>query len=133
MVEVKVIELKGLAEAETRKASELASVAAQITLSESIGENKDYQEYLVRLKQIEVNGETLFKVAQANGEALKSAEVKLLVNAGDVQSGMNKLSDIFSSKGASQLNGIIEGLSQTEIGKNVLSLLDKSKQDNSAS
>jgi hypothetical protein len=54
-----------------------------------------------------------------------------LVNSGDVQSGIGKLSDLFTSKGASQMNGMIEGLKQTEEGKGILSLLEKFKSKES--
>jgi len=37
---------------------------------------------------------------------------------------LSKLSDIFTSKGASQINGLIEGLKQTPEGAGLLSLLN---------
>jgi len=57
-------------------------------------------------------------------KALSAADLKLLINSGDVQSGIGKLSDLFTSKGASQINGLLEGLKQTEEGKNILSMLN---------
>jgi flotillin len=57
-------------------------------------------------------------------KALSAADLKLLVNSGDVHSGIGKLSDLFTSKGASQINGLLEGLKQTEEGKNLLGMLN---------
>ena len=58
-------------------------------------------------------------------KALSAADLKLMVNSGDVHSGIGKLSDLFTAKGGSQLNGLIESLKQTDEGKSVLSLLNK--------
>jgi hypothetical protein len=65
--------------------------------------------------------------AEANALALSKADVKLLVNSGDVHSGIGKLSDLFTAKGASQLNGMVESLKQTEEGKGILALLEQLK------
>lgn len=56
--------------------------------------------------------------------ALSQADLKLLVNSGDVQSGIGKLTDLFTSKGASQLNGLVEGLKQTDEGSGLLGFLN---------
>lgn len=61
--------------------------------------------------------------------AALSTALKLLVNSGDVHSGIGKLSDLFTSKGASQINGLLEGLKQTDEGKHLLSLLETFKKD----
>ena len=58
-------------------------------------------------------------------EALGKADLKILANSGDVQSGMNSFADILSSKGGSQLNGFIESLKQSEEGKGLLDMLNK--------
>jgi flotillin len=122
--EAEIIKAKGISEAESRKAMELAGVTAQTTLAKEIGENKPYQEYLIRVKEVEVS--QIIGVAQyeSMAKALASADLKLLVNSGDVHSGIGKLSDLFTSKGASQLNGLVEGLKQTEEGKNLMGMLN---------
>jgi flotillin len=121
--EAKVIAAKGMAEAEAEKAGQLASVAAQTELAREIGENQPYQDYLIRVKT--VDKEQIVEVAEAESmaKALASADLKILANSGDVQSGMNKFSDILSSKGGSQINGLIEAFKQTEEGKALLGLL----------
>lgn len=132
--EADVIKAKGISEAESRKAMELASVSAQTTLAKEIGENKPYQEYLIRVKEVEVSQVVGVAQYESMAKALSAADLKLLVNSGDVQSGIGKLSDLFTSKGASQINGLLEGLKQTEEGKNILSMLNDlviSKKSNS--
>lgn len=123
--EAEVIKLRGVSEAEAKKAMELAGVTAQTTLAKEIGGNKPYQEYLIRIKEVEVSQVVGVEQYRSLAEALSKADLKLLINSGDVNSGIGKLSDLFTSKGASQLNGLIEGLKQTEEGKAVLSLLEK--------
>jgi flotillin len=63
--------------------------------------------------------------ADAMARALQSADLKILANSGDVQSGMNKFSDILSAKGGSQINGLVESLKQTDEGEAILGLLRK--------
>lgn len=123
--EASIIKAKGVSEAESKKAMELASVVAQTTLAKEIGENKPYQEYLIRVKEVEVSQVVGVAQYESIAKALSEADLKLLVNSGDVHSGIGKLSDLFTAKGASQLNGLIEGLKQTDEGKQILGLLDK--------
>jgi flotillin len=125
--EAEVIKLKGMSEAESKKAMELAGVTAQTTLAEKIGENKPYQDYLVKIKEVEVSQVVGVAQYESIATALSKADLKLLVNSGDVNSGIGKFSDLFTSKGGSQINGLIEGLKQTEEGKGILSLLEKFK------
>jgi flotillin len=122
--EAEVIKAKGISEAESRKAMELAGVTAQTTLAKEIGENKPYQDYLIRVKEVEVSQVVGVAQYESMAKALSAADLKLLVNSGDVHSGIGKLSDLFTSKGASQINGLLEGLKQTDEGKNLLSMLN---------
>nr|QBM02706.1 hypothetical protein [uncultured archaeon] len=122
-----VIQAKGISMAESKKAMELAGVTAQTTLAKEIGENKPYQEYLIKIKEVEVSQVIGVTQYESIATALSKADLKLLINSGDVHSGIGKLSDLFTAKGASQLNGMIEGLKQTDEGKSILSILDKFK------
>ena len=122
--EAEVIQAKGISEAESKKAMELAGVTAQTTLAKEIGENKPYQEYLIRVKEVEVSQIVGVAQYESIAKALAAADLKLLVNSGDVHSGIGKLTDLFSAKGASQLNGLVEGLKQTDEGKNLMSMLN---------
>jgi flotillin len=122
--EAEIIKAKGISEAEAKKAMELAGVTAQTTLAQEIGENKSYQEYLIKIKEVEVSQVIGVAQYESIAKALAAADLKLLVNSGDVHSGINKLSDLFSAKGASQLNGLVEGLKQTDEGAGLMSLLN---------
>ena len=123
--EAEVIKAKGMSEAESKKAMELAGVTAQTTLAKEIGENKPYQEYLIKIKEVEVSQVIGVTQYEAIAKALSNADLKLLVNSGDVHSGLGSLTDLFTAKGASQLNGMVEGLKQTDEGKKLLSVLNK--------
>jgi flotillin len=103
----------GLAEAEAEKAKQLASVTAQTTLAKEVGENKEYQQYLITIEQIKANRDVGIEQAKNIG----NAKIEILANAGGIESGLNKITDLFTSKGAAALNGLFAGLGQTEAGK----------------
>lgn len=123
------IKAKGLAEAESEKAKQLAGVVAQTTLAKEIGENGNYQSYLIKIKEIEISGEVNKVQYQSLANALHEADLKVLVNSGDVYSGLGKFSDIISSKGGQALTGLMESLKQTPEGKALLSALDRLNPD----
>jgi flotillin len=121
--EAKIIAAKGTSEAEAEKARQLASVIAQTELAKEIGENMGYQDYLIRVKTVDKEQVVEVAKAESMARALENADLKILANSGDVQSGLNKFSDILSAKGGSQINGLLESLKQTEEGSSLLSLL----------
>jgi flotillin len=103
----------GLAEAEAEKAKQLASVTAQTTLAKEVGENKEYQQYLITIEQIKATRDVGIEQAKNIG----NARIEILANAGNIESGLNSVTEIFTSKGAAALNGLFAGLGQTEAGK----------------
>ena len=121
--EAKVIAAKGTSEAEAEKARQLASVIAQTELAKEIGENQGYQDYLIRVKTVDKEQVVEVAKAESMATALASADLKILANSGDVQSGMSKLTDILSTKGGSQINGLLESLKQTDEGKAILDMI----------
>jgi flotillin len=123
--QAEVIKAKGLSEAESKKQMELANVTAQTTLAEKIGENESYQNYLIKIREVEITGEVNKVQYQSLATALNGADLKLLVNSGDVHSGLGKFSDILSSKGGSATTGLFESLKQTAEGAGLVSLLEK--------
>ena len=127
--EAKVIESKGLAEALALEKEQLASVTAQTTLAKDIGENEGYQKYLIESKRVDKEERVEIAQAEAMAKALASADLKILANSGDVQTGMNSFSDILSSKGGSQINGLMEALKQTPEGKGLMDLLSGLQSD----
>jgi flotillin len=111
----------GLAEAEAEKAQQLAGVTAQTTLAREVGENKEYQQYLIAVEQIKASRDIGIEQAKNIGRA----DIKILANSGDIQSGVEKIADVFSSKGGSALNGLFESLKQTPEGEGLVSALLK--------
>ena len=107
------IQAEGAAKAEAEKAMLLAPVNAQLTLAKEIGDNEGYQTYLISVRNIEATE----SVGKEMAGAIKAADVKIIANSGDVQSGIGNLADIFTPKGGTSIGGMLEGLVQTEQGK----------------
>jgi flotillin len=109
---------QGKAKAESEKAMQLAPVEAQIALAKEIGGNESYQNYLITVRKIEAAQE----VGSAQAKALEKAEIKVISNSGDPQTGVTKVMDLFSSQGGTSVGAMLEALSHTEKGK---ALVDK--------
>lgn len=107
------IEAEGKAKAEAEKLMQLAPIEAQITLAKEIGENENYQNYLITIRRVEADQAIGIEQAQA----LKEADLKVIANGGDVGSGINKLTEVFSPKGGTNIAGMLEGLAQSEQGQ----------------
>lgn len=116
-----------LVEGEARGAAEqavlMAPVNAQITLAKEIGQNSGYQTYLVSIRQIEAT--QVVGIEQAI--ALQKAEIKVIANAGDPVAGVTNVMQLLTSKGGTQLGGMLEALKQTDVGK---ALLDRAEGGN---
>jgi flotillin len=110
------IQAEGAAKAEAEKAMLLAPVNAQLTLAKEIGDNQGYQTYLISVRNIEATE----AVGKEMAGAIKAADVKIIANSGDVQSGIGNLADIFTPKGGTSIGGMLEGLAQTEQGQALL-------------
>ena len=107
------IEAEGRAKGEAEKAILLAPVNAQITLANEIGANEGYQKYLIEIRKVEATE----NVGKEMAGAMKSADLKIIANSGDVQSGVGKLADVFSPAGGTSIAGMLTALSQTEEGQ----------------
>lgn len=114
--EAEGIKAKGEAEAAAEKAMLLAPVETQITLAKEIGSNEGYQQYLVTIEQVKAGKDVGIEMAKA----MQSAELKVIANAGDIQGGVAKLGDMFTTQGGTNLSGMLTALAQTEEGKNLL-------------
>jgi flotillin len=114
--EAEGITLEGEARASAAKASLLAPVEAQTTLAKEIGKNDSYQKYLVTIRKVEADQAVGIEQAKALGHA----QIKIIANTGDAASGLTKATDIFTSKGGTQLGAMLEGLANTDTGKAVL-------------
>lgn len=121
------LRLAGEASAYAKKMEQMAPVEAQLALAKEIGSNKDYQSYLIELKKMEA----LRDIGVNQAEALKQAEIKIIANTGDASSGINSITDLFSSKGGSQVGAMLEGFANTDVGKEALSKLGLTKESKS--
>ena len=110
------IKAEGEAKAEAEKLMQLAPINAQIELAKEIGQNQSYQHYLLTLRKIEADQ----AIGMKQAEALKEADLKVIANGGDVATGMNKITDIFSAKGGTDIAAMLSGIAQSEEGKNLL-------------
>lgn len=110
------VKLNGEAKATAEKLFLLAPVDAQITLAKEIGENQGYQGYLIKLREIEATQ----AVGIEQAAALKNADVKVIANAGTIDNGMSKVTDVFSSGGGQNIAAMVEGFMQTEAGKAIV-------------
>ena len=81
-----------------------------------IGENEKYQEYLLSVERIK--SQQAVGVAQA--EALSKADIRIIANSGDASTGIESIKDVLSSKGGTQLGLLLEGLTNTELGKKLV-------------
>lgn len=111
------IKAEGEAKATAEQQMLMAPVEAQITLAKEIGDNKGYQEYLVTIKQVEASQ----AVGIEQAKALVASDLKVIVNSGDVQSGVSSIGDLLSAKGGTGLGASLEALANTDMGKELLS------------
>ena len=111
--EAEGIQAEGSARADAKTKDQLASVTAQTTLAKEIGENRQYQEYLVAVEQVKANKEVGIEQAKNLG----NADIKVIANGGDVNSGLASARELFTPKGGTNLGGMLEALVQTDTGK----------------
>lgn len=110
------IALEGTARAGAERAMLLAPVEAQTTLAREIGNNEGYQKYLITIKKVEADQQ----VGMVQASALQKANIKIIANTGDAPSGLTSVSDLFTSKGGTQIGALLEGLANTDMGKKLL-------------
>lgn len=107
------IQAVGSAKAEAEKAMLLAPVNAQLTLAKEIGENQNYQAYLIEVRKVEATE----VVGKEMAAAMSKADLKVIANSGSVQNGVASLGDIFTPAGGTSIAGMLEALAQTDQGK----------------
>lgn len=111
---------KGTADAETLRLAEMARVKPELELAAGIGAQKEYQDYLVNLKQVETNGMVGVAQADALGKALASADVKVIANSGKASDGLGSVGELFTSGGGLKIGSLLEGLKNTPEGAALL-------------
>lgn len=110
------IAVEGNAKGSAETAILMAPVDAQIKLAEKIGSDQGYQTYLLGIRNIEA----VQAVGTAQAEALKSADVKVISNAGTPGKGLSSVMDLFSADGGTAIASMLEGLAQSPEGKKLL-------------
>ncbi len=120
------IAVEGNAKGTAETAILMAPVDAQIKLAEKIGSDQGYQNYLLGIRNIEAAQ----AVGTAQAEALKSADVKVISNAGTPGKGLSSVMDLFSADGGTAIASMLEGLAQSPEGKKMLQkFVSKSEED----
>lgn len=110
------ISAEGKAKGEAEQAILMAPVNTQITLAKEIGENQGYQSYLITVKQVEAGQAVGIEMAKA----ISNADLKVIANAGDPQSGIAQIGDLFSPAGGTKITGMLAALAQSPEGKAIL-------------
>lgn len=110
------IEAEGIAKGAAEQAILMAPIETQIKLAKEIGENEGYQQYLVTVKQIEAGQTVGIEMARA----MQGADLKVIANSGDIQSGVTKLGDLFTPAGGTNLTGMLSALANTDVGKQLV-------------
>jgi len=54
--------------------------------------------------------------------------MKIITNSGSTEGGINKMMDVFSAKGGSEVGSMLETLAQTPVGKKLLEKFTKTKE-----
>ena len=122
------IEVVGAADAEAKRLLNMADVDPELVLAREIGENDGYQNYLNTEKAINANRD----VGVAAASALEKGDLKVIVNGGSTNEGVNSLMSLFDgSNGGTQLGAIIDGALNTEGGAALLQRLGVTKTPSS--
>lgn len=106
------ITAEGVAKAKAAELLALVPVTAQAELAKATADNKDYVEYLVRIRGVEKEE----RVGIAQAEALKNAKIQIVATPGSNNG-------VFSAGGGVNLGAMLAGLAATESGKAVLDKL----------
>lgn len=114
--QAEAIKVEGEANADAARAMQLAPVQAQIALAKEIGENEGYQNYLIKIKEIEIQKD----VGMEQAKALHTAQIKIIANAGNPTEGLKSVRDMFSSKGGTQVAGMLEALADSDEGASLV-------------
>ncbi len=118
----------GTSNAEAKRLEEMATVSPQIALADEIGSNDGYQDYLIKIRGVEKD-ET---VGVEQAKALQDAGIKVIVNSGDVNSGMDSLLDLLTTKGGTNVAGMVEAIRQTDQGSALLDRIGLSEPKDSS-
>ena len=118
--DAKGTEARGKAQALATELAKKASVQDQVTLAKEVGENEPYQNFLIKQKQVEVQGDVMKAVGVAQAQNLAGADVKIFANAGTVSEGVGKAASIFNPGTAFDVASMIEAFKSTPMGAELI-------------
>lgn len=122
----KAIQLKGEATGAALLAEKMAPVEAELKQAAGLGKEKEYQDFMVRIRQVAA----MQAVGEAQAGALEQAEIKIIASAGgDLAGGLNSVGELFSAKGGFSLAAMAEAFAATEQGAAVLKKVGLGKPD----
>ena len=123
--EAKGTEAKGKAVASSRDLLEKAQVAGQIELFAKVNNDKEYQDFLIKQRQVEA----MEKIGIEQAKNLSNADIKIFANSGTISEGVNQAGKLFNSQTGLDIGSMLESLASTEVGKQVTDkLLGKDKK-----
>ena len=123
--EAKGTEAKGKAVASSRDLLEKAQVAGQIELFTKVNNDKEYQDFLIKQRQVEA----MEKIGIEQAKNLSNADIKIFANSGTISEGVNQAGKLFNSQTGLDIGSMLESLASTEVGKQVTDkLLGKDKK-----
>jgi flotillin len=126
--EAEAIQVEGAAKAEAEKLMQLAPIQAQIELAKEIGNNVPYQQYLIAIEAVAAHK----GIGMEQAQALVDADLKVIVNSGDTQGGVNGLMDLFTAKGGTNLAAMLEAVNQSDNGRELLKRIGLNIGENDA-
>lgn len=109
------IQAEGVARAEAEKLMQVAHVEGQIKMAEKIGENKEYQDFVIRQEQVRA----MCEVGKEQARNLGRADIKIFANASSVEDGVNNVGNVFNSKTGLNVGSLLEAFTSTPIGAEI--------------
>ena len=94
---------------------QVAHVEGQIKMAEKIGENKEYQDFVIRQEQVKA----MCEVGKEQARNLGRADIKIFANAGSVEDGVNNVGNVFNSKTGLNVGSLLEAFTSTPIGAEI--------------
>lgn len=122
------VQIEGEAQGAAEQAVLMAPVNSQIALAREIGQNKEYQTYLLTIEAIRAH----ITVGSAQAAALQKADVKVISNTGKPTEGLGSVMDLFTSQGGTKLAAAVEAFAQSPLGSEILSKFSPGAKPNGA-
>lgn len=122
------IKVEGEATAEAKRLAEMAIVSPQLELAKGTTNDPGYQNYLVRVREVEKDE----RVGIAQAQAMQNADIKIIANSDGIGAGMDGARALLSSRTGQNFGAVLEGLRNTPEGAAFLDRLQGRKDTNGA-